>query len=148
MDTCLRHFILRSSIVPVLISRWLFGGNAAAPFRTLMHDDLTAHHNNLVINSVRLSGYRLSFRHPCLAINETIENVIGTIEVELRSTARRLYQTHPADVADHKKIEKYNNVFLTTTTNHHLPRADNPTRLCTLPWKHRWKFRALSCLTV
>ena len=107
MDTWLRHFILRSSIVPVLISRWLFGGNAAAPFRTLMHDDLTAHHNNLVINSVRLSGYRLSFRHPCLAINETIENVIGTIEVELRSTARRLYQTHPADAADHKKIEKY-----------------------------------------
>ena len=72
-----------------------------------MHDDLTAHHNNLVINSVRLSGYRLSFRHSCLAINATIGNVIGTIEVELRSTARRLYQTHPADVADHKKIEKY-----------------------------------------
>ena len=38
-------------------------------------------------------------------------------------------------------------VFLTTTTNRHLPRADNPTRLCTLPWKHRWKFRALSYLT-
>lgn len=57
----------------------------AAPVRTLMHDNLTAHHSNLVINSVRRSGHRLLFRPPYRPVDGPIEYAIGTVEAKLRN---------------------------------------------------------------